>query len=420
MSIETEKAYLSAILHNEEILYKVNISPDDLIDVNHRLILQACKNISGAGNTPDLVSVANELKQSVNPAVIAGITSMGATQVNWKFYTDKLVAEIMQRRIERLPAEINEMLRAGENVKDILSKTGDYLDKVSISFNQYKIEKASEFIPEWHDALEKKIEAKGNIKGGIPTGFPKIDEITTGWKKRSLVYVGARPSQGKSALLANFASAAIDANYRAGIVTVESSKKEIIERMVSSKSMVPLSKFKNGLMGSQDQFKESEATAHYYGAPLFFYDEPNANIQNVIAQARRMVTVDEVDVIFVDYCQLIQPSNRSMSRVEQVSEISIKLKNLARDLNIPIVCAAQLRRDAENRAPQLSDFADTSQIEKDADVAILIEHKKAVDPSSGEERVESFLHIDKHRDGETASVPVFFKKEIVTFYERNI
>jgi replicative DNA helicase len=263
------------------------------------------------------------------------------------------------------------------------------------------------------DEFEKKVEAKGIEESGIKSGFSKIDEATGGWKGKNLIYVGARPSQGKSALLCNMAVSALEDGANVGIITVESSKEEITTRMVSSKSQVPLHSLKTGLIGNNKLNQAIESYGWMYSDNLHFYDEPNANIMTVLAQARRMVTAHRVNILFVDYCQLIYPANRSMSRVDQVSDVSIKLKQLARDLNIPVICAAQLRRDAENRAPMLSDFADSSQLEKDADIAILIQHDK--DDNSGE--VQSYLHMDKHRDGQTASIAVRFIKETVTFQE---
>ena len=202
------------------------------------------------------------------------------------------------------------------------------------------------------------------------------------------------------------------------LISVESSKNEILDRMVSSKAGVPMHSIKTGRLTRLASQGVYEAESAIYSSDLFFYDEPNANIMTVIAQARRMVVVHKIDILFVDYAQLIYPANRSVSRVDQVSDISIKLKNLARDLEIPVICAAQLRRGAENRTPQLSDFADTSQIEKDADIAILIHHK-AIESDGEVERYDSFLHMDKHRDGATMSVPVNFYKEIVTFREES-
>lgn len=411
--IETEKSLLSAIMYNQEILYRVNIKPDDMIHNDHRLILDACVKLSNNGTEPDLTAVCNYLHGSVNPGYVAEITNYGAMRTNWIHYAKKLIESIMIRKLERLPSVISDLISSGNESKEVISQAGEYLDSVSVGFSDYRITGIKDFIPDMVDEFEKKVAVKGAIEGGVKSGFPTIDDATGGWKNKNLIYVGARPSQGKSALLCNMAVSALDDNAIVGVITVESSKEEIATRMISCKSQTPLHSLKTGMIGNRKLATAIDTYAWIHSKKLFFYDEPNANIMTVIAQARRMVAVHKIDILFVDYCQLIYPVNRSVNRIDQVSDVSIRLKQLARDLDIPVVCAAQLRRDAENRSPMLSDFADSSQLEKDADIAILIHHK-----SSGEDgETESFLHLDKHRDGQTVSVPVDFIRETVTFRE---
>ncbi|MDA3956657.1 DnaB-like helicase C-terminal domain-containing protein [Oceanispirochaeta sp.] len=243
--------------------------------------------------------------------------------------------------------------------------------------------------------------------------------MTGGFQNKLLYYIGGRPSDGKSAALNGFALSAVKSGYRPGIITVESSANEILSRTASSASGVPLTKIKAGTLTPAQISYLIESGTELNDIDPVVYDEPNATLQTVCTQARRMVSVYGCKILFIDYVQQITPDVKGVVRNEQIADISKALKSLARSLDVPIVSAAQLRRPKDagkHNRPIIDDFGDSSQLEKDADGAGLLHH--GIDSDSG--NAYSFLHWDKNRDGDTKSIPVFFNKEIVRFEEKNV
>ncbi len=418
--VEAQRNYVCCVMHDENILYKANINPDDLTDIPSRQVLSACKNLAFKGIKPDLSAVTTYLKDVVQIPDIMDIFDRGALHTNWEYYANALSKEIMTKKLIGLSPYVNDMIGARENPEEIISKASEYLDKIMIGFSEYRITGFDEIIPEIITDIENTIEDNKQNKGklkGIDTGIPVLNELTGGWKERQLVYVGGRPSDGKSAALNGFIIAAANSGHNPGVISVESSLKEIVKRIISSDSRVPLSNIKSGMLTTSQISGVMNGSKKFYERNPHGYDEPNADLQTVITQARRLVSVYKCDCLFIDYIQQITPSIKTVPRNEQVADISKAMKSLARELNIPVIVAAQLRRPAQGHAgkrPSVDDFGESSQIEKDGDIEILIWHRD--NPESGNK--ESFFLLEKQRDGATQDIPVYFNKEVVRFEER--
>jgi replicative DNA helicase len=274
--------------------------------------------------------------------------------------------------------------------------------------------KLEEYGNDFVTELKARYDSHGALRG-ISSGLDSVDGYTHGFLPRRLYYIGARPSQGKSALMLNMATdCAIRKQIPCGIISIESSGQEIIERVFSSVGNIPGDMLASGFWGPS-QFADIQTLAgKIVGKPLYLYDKPNLNIAQVKSVARVMATMFKVKIIFIDYLQLIDSTNRKLTKMEQVADASKQLKELARELELPIVCLAQLRREADDRRPGLSDFQWASQIEQDADVAMLLWHE------AKDEKTESWILIEKNRDGKKGQIPVSFMGEYVTFKEREV
>lgn len=409
-----ERAFACAVMHDENILFKSPIDPNDLQDIIARKIILAAKDISFSGNKVDLGAVCFYLKSEIPASEISEVYDLGALHTNWSFYSESLSKLIMGRKIEGLFPFVRDLINGGNSPTDIIAKSSEYLDNISIGFKQYKIQSFADVIPELVEETQAKIENKGELLNGIPTGLPILDDLTGGFKAKELWYIGARPSDGKSASLNGFVRAALDSGNNPGVITVESSLKEIVRRTISSDSMVPLGKIKSGAMTQSQIASYTESAMKFYDKPPYGYDEPNADLMTVMTQARRLVSVFGCNCLYIDYAQLITPNNRSVPRHEQVADISKALKSLTRELEVPIVAAAQLNRPQkgrENSRPHTSDLKESGQLEQDADGIILIWHKK----SEESDQAESLYLLEKQRDGETKDIPVFFNKPCVMF-----
>ena len=239
--------------------------------------------------------------------------------------------------------------------------------------------------------------------------FNKHARMTLGFLERRLYYFGARPSQGKTALLLNFIA---NCNEKCGLLSSESAKEELGIRLLARESKIDSQRLLVGMMRTDEIARLDDSAAVLYDhCGVYVYDEPNMSIDTAVSIARRMKREYDIKILFVDYLQCLSPSRDGAKREyrEQVAYASKQMKHLARTLNIPVVVAAQLRRDAEGNRPVLRDFSDSTQIERDADVAVMIHNTEAN---------ESWLLIEKNRDGQTGDVPVVFTKPHVLFTDK--
>ena len=366
---QDEKMLLGQILIDESVYHDSGIQPAQFSDGNGRRIASAIAGLISEGVRPDIVNVSQ--RAGGLESEISGLTDV-ASSANWKYYHHRVVEAFQARELKRLAVAIKE---DAENPSGALAMIEDRLLAI------YADRNGSEVVRSWNlarkvlDKIEERYKLDGEIPG-IPSGIQKLDETMLGFEERKLYYVGARPSVGKSALLGNFAAASARAGYRTGFVTIESAGTELITQIMATESNIDSRRLMTGRLGVEDFSVLMDSASRIAQWPLWIYDEPDATEDDVRRRMRQMVLYHGVQIIFVDYVQLIARNGRTGEFRDRVAECSIALKASARSLGIPVVSAAQLTRDSQSRVPTLADFADNSQIEKDADVAILIHKDK--------------------------------------------
>ena len=273
-----------------------------------------------------------------------------------------------------------------------------------------------------HEAWER-LEHLHNTKDqlrGVHTGFPDLDSKLSGFQKSDLIILAARPSMGKTSLALDIArKAAVNHKVPVAIFSLEMSSQQLVDRMLSAESQVDSWKIRTGQnLSVTDDFKAiGSAISRLSDAPIYIDDQPGNNILKMRAVARRLKNEKGLGLIIVDYLQLMLPTQtkNNDNLVQQVTEISRSLKNLARELEVPVIALSQLSREVEKRGgkPRLSDLRDSGSIEQDADVVMFI-HRE-IDQDAGGKKEEAEIMIEKHRNGATGIVKLFFDSKKTTF-----
>jgi len=398
---QDERVLLGQILLDESVYHDSGIKPAQFSDAVSRRIATAISELISEGVKPDILNVSQ--KAGGLEAEIAGLTNVGSS-ANWKYYHKRVQEAYQGRELERLASEIKEHAK---NPGSALSMIEDRLLSIYSEGNGSEVVRSWDVARKVLDRIEARYKMHGEIPG-IPSGISKLDETILGFEDKKLYYVGARPSVGKSALLGNFAAAACGLGFKTGMITIESAGTELVTRILATETNIDSRRLMTGRLDEKDFGWLMDSASKIAEWPLWLYDDPDATIDDVRRRMRQMVLYHGVQIIFVDYVQLIARNGRSGEYRDRVAECSISLKAAARSLRIPVVSAAQLTRDSQGRVPTLADFADNSQIEKDADVAILIHREKG----------NYWLKVEKHRDGKTGDVPVTFLPATVRFVNR--
>jgi replicative DNA helicase len=254
---------------------------------------------------------------------------------------------------------------------------------------------------------------------GVTTGFPALDNKLSGLQKSDLIVLGARPSSGKTSLALDMARHASLAGHNVGIFSLEMSREQVIDRIVSAESQVPLWHILTGRIQDDTEFMMIQnALDRLSGAKLFIDDSPSLNILQMRSMARRLQVERGLDLLIVDYLQLIRPRTSSDNVVTQITEISRGLKALARELKVPVLAVSQLSRNVEQRdhkTPRLSDLRDSGSIEQDADIVAFIYRKEADSADANETSNITNILIAKHRNGPVGEIELTFDKERASF-----
>lgn len=403
-----ERKLLGMMLQDNSVFFKTTLLEKHFLTEEHKKIFVAIKRCIEDGVVADISTVI-DYDDKLMPSKLASLTSEVATTANWKFYEDKVLEDYGKRSMKMLALQLKDSIE-GKTYEELIDFVERQMVEITSRSDHDKVHQMKDLIHPFVVEVEKRYNARG-ILPGISTGFGGLDDFMYGFQQRRLYIVGARPSQGKSALMLNMAChAAFHGNQKVGIISLESSKEELTNRIFASEGSINSGSLATGYLQESSFSKIIDVGDRIVNKDLYVYDVPNISLGTLKAQARRMVSVYGCKMIFIDYLQLVECKEYELAR-DNVKYISMQLKGLARSLEIPIIAMAQLRRDAENRKPMLSDFSDSSQIEKDADVAILIYHK--TDKDSGDKR--TYLLIEKNRDGQTGAIEVVFVPHYVRF-----
>jgi replicative DNA helicase len=423
-NIDAEKSVLGSILLDRDALIEVSgwLSPAHFYDERHIAIYETILELFESGLPIDLVTVSDRLKKKKilskigGRAYLAELASFVPTAANAVEYGN-IVKETATRR--GLISSSSEITKLAFDETLALPEVVDRSETLLFNIAQEGIQSNFVHIKELlKDAYERASHAKeSDDYSGISTGFKELDILLGGFQKSDLIVLAARPSVGKTALaLDMMRHAALIEKKNVAFFSLEMSNMQIMDRLLGMQSGIPFWEIRTNKLNEEKVVKLANTMGELADANIFIDDSPGQNINQIRTKARRLMLEQGVDIIFVDYLQLMH-GNTKESRALEVGEVSQGLKNLAKELNVPVVALSQLSRAIElrqNRRPQLSDLRESGSIEQDADVVIFLDREETWNPDT-EKKGSAEVFVAKHRNGPTGIVELAFIKEIASF-----
>lgn len=430
--IEAEQSVLGALMIEHDAIGGIadTLFEDDFYDRRNGTIYAAILKLWEDRSPIDILTVSSELKkgnaiQTIGGgAYLADLVNMVPSAAHIAHYA----AIVKEKRILRdLIATSSSITESAMGQTDDLEVLLDNIEQKVFSITNKSVTRnfthIKDEIPAAYERLEKMSQHDGSLRG-VPTGFHKLDNILSGLQKSDLVILGARPSFGKTSLALDIArNVGTRAGKGIGIFSLEMSREQVIDRMISSESKVSLWKLRTGNVKDPFEFELIQAALDRLSrAPIYIDDTPSPNILEIRRMARRLQAEQkDLSLIVIDYLQLIMPRKNSDNPVQQITEISRGLKSIARELNVPILALSQLSRGVEqrdNKVPKLSDLRDSGSIEQDADVVMFLhpawKYNSGSDIPQNEDLITE-IHVAKHRNGPLGIVPLKFDRDSASF-----
>lgn len=425
-NIEAEQAVLGCMLLDSEVVPTVLeiLKSEDFYREDHREIYEAIIDLFEKAQAIDLITASERLTLRGTLEKIGGldylanITAAVPTTSNAKYYA-KIIEEkaILRRLIKASSDIINMSYEATEEVPYVLDQAEKNIFDILQKRNNQGFSHIKDILSDTFSKLEELYNSKGYITG-IPTGFNDLDLKTAGLHNSDLILVAARPAMGKTAFVLNIASyAAIYAGIPVAIFNLEMSKDQIVNRMLCSEVMVDSQRMRTGKLEDGDWQKIARALGPVSEAPIYIDDTPSISVNEIRAKCRRLKLEKNLGLVVIDYLQLMQGRSKNENRQQEVSEISRSLKILAKELNIPVITAAQLSRGPESRTdhrPMLSDLRESGAIEQDADIVMFLYRDDYYDPDTEKKNISEII-IAKHRGGSTGTVELRWFGEYTKF-----
>ena len=402
-----QNAILGQILLDADVWHRAGLIPQHFVNPWCREVFTTMTHVLESGEPLDMVTL-KKTNVSLDSSRLAELTDSVPSASNYEFYAEKVKEEARRHWLWRLAGDAKEQLEGETSTDEVLGSIEDGLVKIALAGRSH-VHHLKDGPMDYVNVLEERYNRKGELPG-VTTGFEALDEMFGGFEAEKLYYIGARPSKGKSALLLNMLKSAAESGRKGGLISLESSTHEAYSRLFADLGQIHNSDIRKGFFGGSFG-KITAAAEKVHGWDCWICDDPELTVSELKTVARKMVIAHGVEVLFVDYLQYIRTDKSRLRdpRHEQVAETSRALKALARSLGIPIVAAVQLTRAADDHVPRLGDFAESSGCEKDADVAILIHSE------GGGDTEQTWLKVQKNRDGQTGDVVVRFEKEYARF-----
>lgn len=438
-SLEAEQSLLGSLLIDQEALFKVVdiIQSDDFYRDSHRHIFDAMVDLNNRHEPIDVLTLANRLEE-VGKLQQVGARSYLVELANCISTAGNVVhyAQIVQKKatLRRLISAAGDIVQFGyneaEDIDVVLDGAERSLFAVSQKFLRSSFVAIKNVLADAFERIDELHRDRGKLRG-VPTGYTELDNLLAGLQKSDLVILAARPSVGKTSFALDIArQVAVKSKIPVGLFSLEMSKEQLVDRMICAEAGVDIWKLRTGRLSDRDD--DFPRIGHALGklseAPIFIDDTATLNIMQIRAKARRLHSEHGMGLMIVDYLQLIEGRRHGgdENRVQEISEISRALKQIARELSIPVLALSQLSRAVEQSKPaipKLSHLRDSGSIEQDADVVMFI-YRKAADMNyrledlAPEEKNLAEIHIAKHRNGPTGMVRLAFDGQRTTF--RNI
>ncbi|HEX2367670.1 MAG TPA: replicative DNA helicase [Acidimicrobiia bacterium] len=423
-NVEAEESVLGALLLSVDAASLVmdKLHPEDFYVPSHQAVFEACRQLFDGNQPIDAVTVADQLRRNGEIDRIGGLGFLtGLLDVvpatsNVEYYASIVEEHALRRNLIRAGSTAAEL---GFLVEEEVSTVLDRAEQEVLAVAERRVGEGMVAVgPMFQSALERieELEALGSEITGLATGFRDLDRKLAGLQAANLVVIAARPSMGKSALTVNLATNVAQRGETVAIFSLEMSKEELVQRILCSVGRIDSMKLRSGQLGPMWQ-RVVDAASRMYRAPIFIDDSPVVTVTEIRAKSRRLKRQHGLSLVVVDYLQLMQAATRE-NRQQEIAEISRNLKNLARELDVPIIAVSQLNRSLESREdkrPRLSDLRESGSIEQDADVVMFIYRHEYYHPEDQEKKGLAEVIVAKHRAGATGLVEMTFLPEFTRF-----
>ncbi len=425
-NLEAEQSVLGAILLENASMAKAMeiLTEEDFYRTAHRKIFAGMLELSEAGEVIDQITLTErlalkgELESVGGAAYLAELVQAVPSAANVRYHSKIVRDKALLRGLIRTSTDIiSRGYEGSAQIDDLL----DYAERTVFGLTQGKTGRA--FLPVNHIikeslAIVDQLSKRKERVTGVPTGFYDLDDITAGLQPSDLVVIAGRPSMGKTSLALGMAQhAAIHAGSVVGIFSLEMSNAQLVLRLLSSEAHVDSHALRTGRLQKEDWWRLAEAAGRLEQARIFIDDTGSLTVQQMRGKARRLKAEYGLDLLIVDYLQLMQGRSDAESRQQEISDISRSLKALAKELNVPVVALSQLSRAVENRKPpipMLADLRESGAIEQDADVVVFIYREDVYDPNTEKKGIADIL-IRKHRNGPTGERQLYFHEKFARF-----
>ena len=428
-SVESEQSILGSILLDKDAIITVaeTITPSDFYKDAHRVIYESMMALNNKNEPIDMVTLTDELRKRGYLDDIGGVTYLTSlstivpTTSNVKYYADIVKEKSVLRQLIKASNDIiNLGYGSGESAENVL----DFAEKKIFDISQERtnddFKPINQVLMDTYDMIESIYSNKSDVTG-VTTGFKDLNKKINGLQRTDLILVAARPAMGKTAFALNLVqNAAIKGNASVAVFSLEMSKEQLAQRMIAAQSNVELKKMKTGTLNDADWPRIISAMAVMSDAKIFIDDTPGIKINELRSKCRKLKMEQGLDLVMIDYLQLMESDSKNESRQQEISKISRSLKILAKELDCPVVALSQLSRAPEQRSdhrPVLSDLRESGAIEQDADIVMFL-YRDEYYHSDSEKKDLAEVIIAKNRHGETGSVELVWMGSIQRFGDK--
>jgi len=427
-NMEAEQSVLGGILLENQSLNAVLeiMTGADFYSEGHRKIFDAIADLSDRGEPSDLITLSSLLKDRGQLDQVGGMVYLASlvdgvpSAANIAYYARIVKEKAILRSLIATATEIlQKTYNAGSDVDSVLDQAEQAIFEISENKIRPSFYTIREVVKDNFKELERLAERKDLITG-VPTGFDKLDEITSGLQRSDLIIIAGRPSTGKTAFALNIAqNAALKSGVPVAVFSLEMAKEQLVFRMLSAEARVDSQRLRKGFLGETDWKKLVKASSDLSEAPIYIDDSAGITVLEMKAKSRRLKADAGLGLIILDYLQLMKGGAYKESREQEISEISRSLKGLAKELSVPVIALSQLNRKVEdrtNRRPQMADLRESGAIEQDADVIAFIYRDEVYNRSEDNpDKGIAEIIIGKQRNGPTGTVKLAFLEKYTSF-----
>ncbi len=424
-NIEAEEAVLGALLIDPEGIFRVLsfLRSENFYLQKHRWVYEAILALHEQRQPVDFLTLTTNLEQREKLEAVGGAAYISRlinavpSAINIESYARLVEHTYIRRRLLDAASDIARLAYDEEvPVDQVVDKCEQTLFGVSQQRASRDLQPVQDIVQRYYDRVEYLYAHRGEPMG-VPSGFKDIDRLLGGFQRSDMLILAARPGVGKTSLMLSFALKAAEKGRTVAVFSLEMSAEQIVQRMVASLSRIDAQRLRLGQLHDDEWPRFAEAIGHLAELPIFVDDTPAISVLQVRAKCRRLASEHGLDMVFVDYLQLMTTDMRPENRVQEVSYISRSFKSLARELDVPVMTASQLSRAVEQRAdkvPVLSDLRESGSLEQDADIVMFIYRDELYHPETEKPHIADLI-VSKHRSGPTGTVQLFFNNRFTQF-----